>query len=286
MDFVAIDVETANANLASICQVGLARFSDGRLVDTWVSLIDPDDYFDEINVSIHGIDEAAVRGAPLWAEAFESFSPWLDNTIVVSHTPFDRAALRRSCEDNAINMKSYKWLDTSRVVRRVWPQFSRNGYGLGNVAEFLGIEFQHHDAREDARAAGEVLVRAIDESGFSLEQWMTRAHRLVGPFAVARTSDDVNQNGPLYGEVLVFTGALSMLRREAADVAARAGCEVGESVTKKTTLLVVGDQDICALNGHEKSGKHRKAEELMAKGQRIRIVGESDFQGIVDSIEA
>jgi DNA polymerase-3 subunit epsilon len=44
---------------------------------------------------------------------------------------------------------------------------------------------------------------------------------------------------------------------------------------------VVGDQDIRRLAGHEKSSKHRKAEELIRQGQRIRIVGESDFKSIV-----
>jgi DNA polymerase-3 subunit epsilon len=40
----------------------------------------------------------------------------------------------------------------------------------------------------------------------------------------------------------------------------------------------VGDQDIRVLAGQEKSSKQRKAEELRAKGQGIRILGESDFR--------
>jgi len=69
-----------------------------------------------------------------------------------------------------------------------------------------------------------------------------------------------------------------MLRAEAADAASAAGCEVDSGVTSRTTLLVVGDQDIRRLAGHEKSSKHRKAEELISEGQKIRIIGESDFQ--------
>lgn len=72
-----------------------------------------------------------------------------------------------------------------------------------------------------------------------------------------------------------------MPRREAADAAAAAGCQVDSGVTKDTTVLVVGDQDILKLAGQEKSSKHRKAEALIAKGQRIRIVGESDFQRLL-----
>lgn len=53
---------------------------------------------------------------------------------------------------------------------------------------------------------------------------------------------------------------------------------------KTTTLLVVGDQDIQKLAGHEKSSKHRKAEQLIAEGQHIRILGESDFLRLVKLI--
>jgi len=86
----------------------------------------------------------------------------------------------------------------------------------------------------------------------------------------------------LYGEVLVFTGALEIARREAADLAASIGCTVASGVTKKTTLLVVGDQDITKLAGKAKSSKHLKTEQLIAKGQEIRIIKESDFKELVN----
>ena len=56
MKFVAIDVETANADMASICQIGIARCEGGVITDEWTSYVDPEDYFDGVNVSIHGID--------------------------------------------------------------------------------------------------------------------------------------------------------------------------------------------------------------------------------------
>jgi DNA polymerase-3 subunit epsilon len=74
-----------------------------------------------------------------------------------------------------------------------------------------------------------------------------------------------------------------MPRREAADAAAAAGCRVDEGVTKHTTMLVVGDQDLKRLAGHEKSSKHTKAEMLIQKGQPIRILGEGDFMRIAAS---
>jgi len=61
MNFVAIDVETANADMASICQIGLAKVENGTLSEEWKTYVDPEDYFDGINVAIHGIDESVVK---------------------------------------------------------------------------------------------------------------------------------------------------------------------------------------------------------------------------------
>lgn len=281
MNFVVIDVETANPNFSSICQVGIAEFRDGKLFDTWESLVNPEDYFDEMNISVHGIEEHNVLNAPKWPVVHEQLFSRLNNKIVVSHTVFDRAALTRACVKNGLQPHECQWLDTARVVRRAWPEFSQKGYGLANVTKHFGIEFQHHDAKEDARAAGEILLLAVEASGLSVEQWMERVVKPISSLDSSSIARNGNVDGPLFGEKLVFTGALSMPRREAADAAASAGCEVEAGVTKQTTVLVVGDQDIHRLSGHEKSSKHRKAEELMKKGQQIRILGESDFQRLL-----
>ena len=62
--FVAVDVETANADLSTICQIGLVLFEDGKQAWKWESLVDPEDFFDGWNVMIHGITEEDVAGKP------------------------------------------------------------------------------------------------------------------------------------------------------------------------------------------------------------------------------
>jgi DNA polymerase-3 subunit epsilon len=291
MDFVVVDVETANADLSSICQIGIASFRDGVLADAWVSLVNPKDHFSAVNVSIHGIDNCQVIDAPTWKDIYPQVVSRLQSRIVVSHTPFDQHALLRACDRYSLSGCACTWLDSARVVRRTWPQFSRSGYGLSNVAAYCGIDYQAHDALEDARCAGFVLLRAIDKTGLTLEQWLDRVEQPIDfgdhgrhlnpwPEPIKR---EANPDGNLAGEVLVFTGALSIPRSKAADVAAAAGCRVEDGVTKHTTMLVVGDQDLLA--GHEKSSKHMKAEQLIGKGQQIRILGESDFMCIVSQSE-
>ena len=277
MDFVALDVETANSDLASICQIGLVDFRNGKLANSWEWLVDPEDYFDMINVSIHGIDEAAVLSKPKWPAVHPLIADIIQDRVVVSHTAFDRASLRRVSEKYHTPVDSCTWLDSARVVRRTWPECAQRGYGLADMASKLGITFQHHNALEDARAAGEILLRAVAHSGISLFDWLSRSHTRID-VNLHRVG---NPDGRLFGEAIAFTGTLSIGRREAADLASRGGCEVLDSVTKRTTLLVVGDQDIKKLAGHEKSSKQRKAEQLIAEGQRIRILGETDFKKLL-----
>jgi DNA polymerase-3 subunit epsilon len=283
MEFVAIDVETANADLSSICQIGIASFSNGELVEGWVSLINPEDYFCPVNISIHGIDEYQVKDAPTWANVLPQIAARLQDKIVVSHTPFDRLALARACDRANLTVCACTWLDSARVVRRAWPEFAKSGYGLSNVAAHFDIEYKAHDALEDARCAGLLLLRAVAATGLSPEEWLTRVTQPIYPTTQVQGSHkrDGNPDGALFGEVLVFTGSLSLPRHEAADLAAKSGCRVDDGVSKHTTMLVVGDQDMRRLAGHEKSSKHLKAEQLIGNGQSIRILGESDFLRIV-----
>lgn len=289
MDYVAVDVETANPDLASICQIGIAAFENGAVTETWETLVDPEDEFDPWNIEIHGITEADVEGAPTFAGLHAQLAERLSGRVIAHHTYFDRTAFARACDDCAAPRIGGRWLDTAAVVRRAWPeQFAQSGYGLKNVADALGITFRHHNALEDARAAGEILAAAIRDTGLTVADWLGRVKRPIDPQASAPIARLGNPEGPLCGEIVVFTGTLSMKRREAAHLASEAGCEVGQSVTQSTTLLVVGDQDIRKLAGHKKSRKRRDAEDLISLGQPIRVLTEGDFLRLIalDASEA
>lgn len=98
MDFVAIDVETANADMATICQIGLVKFKNSVPADEWKTYLDPEDHFEGINVSIHGIDEELVAGAPTFPKVIGTLRAFLENNVVVCHTHFDRVALHQAAE--------------------------------------------------------------------------------------------------------------------------------------------------------------------------------------------
>jgi DNA polymerase-3 subunit epsilon len=281
MKFVVVDVETANPQMSSVCQIGVVGFDGGRETFADSLLIDPEDYFDPFNVRLHGIEPARVVGAPTFAKSWGWIEERLRDQVVVSHSPFDRTALRRASSRYALEDVTCRWLDSLRIARRAWPDRAGEGYSLPSLATMFGIAFQHHNALEDARAAGLITLRAIADSGIDIEGWFQRcAAPIAGYRSVARAGDG---DGPLSGEVVVITGTLSIPRQEVADLVHAAGGAVDTSVTKRTTLLIVGDQDVSKLAGKDRSAKHLKAEQMISLGQPIRIVQETDLQALMGS---
>jgi len=152
------------------------------------------------------------------------------------------------------------------------------------LAERRGIPLEHHDALEDARAAAQIVLQACGDIGKDFEEILnlvqpgrTRSSRSGSSFRF-----EGNVDGPLYGETIVFTGQLRMPRREAAALAATAGCNVTNTVSQKVTMLVVGLSDRRKQMGYEKSSKHRKAEDLINQGVDIHILTEEDFMQMIE----
>ena len=168
-DYFAVDVETANQNRHSICQIGIAAFVDGKMVDAWQTLVNPSEYFHGINISIHGIRPEMVADAPCWPEVFEWAARLLDNAVVASHTAFDRGALLGACERNDLPPIAYrKWIDTCWIARKAWPELPN--HKLPTLAGHFAIVYKSHDALEDARVAGEILALALDQRQLSITE--------------------------------------------------------------------------------------------------------------------
>ena len=284
LSFNSIDVETANEDRSSICQIGIVRIEDGAIQDQWKALVNPEAEFDPWNTYIHGITEDDVRGSPTLPQLHDELRDRLNAAVIVSHTAFDRVAVARGLAKYDLDPLAATWLDSARVARRAWPdEFGKRGWGLKTIAKAFDISFRHHDALADARVAALIVLRACESSGLEIDGWLERVNHPI--FDQSKTKNAVRkpitregrEDGSLFGETVVFTGKLGLPRNQVADRAAAAGCSVRRGVTKKTTMLVVGLQNKRMLGGHEKSRKQRRAEELIRQGTDIQILSEEDF---------
>lgn len=282
--FIALDVETACSDAASICQIGIACVQPDNQIRTFSMLVNPGTRFDAFNTQLHGIGPAHVVDAASFPDALDALLPLLSRHHLVQHSNFDKQAVTAACGFCGIAIPDLRWSDSVRIARRAWPELKGNGgHGLANLKRTLNLEFQHHDAGEDARAAALVVLHAEAHLQLSFEDLIRPAAKSRHTPAIDMTGDPT---GALAGSVVAFTGALSMSRSEAAAIAARAGMSVKAGVINQTTHLVVGDQDLTLLAGHAKSSKHRKAEDMQRAGHPIRIIGESAFKILVSGAQA
>lgn len=118
MRFIAVDLETANPRMSSICQIGIVNFENGKEVAAEVRLVDPGDYFDPYCVAVHGITADQVRGHPRFSDLHGWLCQQTSGQIVACHTHFDRVALAQACGLHSLEPLPCNWLDTSKVARR------------------------------------------------------------------------------------------------------------------------------------------------------------------------
>jgi DNA polymerase-3 subunit epsilon len=96
---------------------------------------------------------------------------------------------------------------------------------------------------------------------------------------VSAPTPEADPDHPLWGKVIVFTGALSsMTRAFAHDECIRVGALPDKTVNKRTNILVVGDLDPARLvPGDLTSQKAQKAFRLLEAGQDIEVMTEHEF---------
>lgn len=169
--FIALDVETACNDKASICQIGIACVDTAGRIDCWTCYVDPEQRFDRFNTQLHGIGPDTVMGAPTFPQIWPVLHDLLYPHHLVQHSNFDKAAIAAACRAYRLPAPELSWSDSVKIARQAWPEFKGNGgHGLGHLKTALGLEFKHHDAGEDARAAAEVVLHAEAHLGSTFEQ--------------------------------------------------------------------------------------------------------------------
>lgn len=164
MNFTAIDFETANRNRDSACSVAVVEVRDGKLYDSFYTLIRPPEMrFDANNIMVHGIYPEDVRNQPTFADIWPELRARLAGKIVVAHNaPFDMGVLRACLETYHLPKPKFYYFCTVQMARRVWPQMMN--HRLDTLANHFRIDFQHHNAMDDARTCAYLAVLASQET--------------------------------------------------------------------------------------------------------------------------
>lgn len=100
---------------------------------------------------------------------------------------------------------------------------------------------------------------------------------------IVGSNNKIDKSHLFYNKTCVFTGKLSkMIRKEAMQKVADIGGHCGDTVTKETNFLILGDSYITNNINEERSRKYKRAEQLKLKGQQIEIISENNFYEIME----
>ena len=169
LNFTAIDFETANGASASPCAVGLVKVAEGKIVDTFSTLIKPpypNDWFAVGNIKVHGIKPEDVLDAPSWAEALEQMLLFFGTDDLIAHNAgFDMGVLKASTALIQYELPDLRYGCSLIMARKT---YNLESYRLNQVAYAIGHEeFDHHDALADSDACARIVIHMADRHGVS-----------------------------------------------------------------------------------------------------------------------
>jgi DNA polymerase III epsilon subunit family exonuclease len=157
-DFTAIDVETTDKDVtkAEVVEIAAVRVRDGRIVDTFDTLVRPRGRVTAGALAVHGIAPEQLAAAPSFEDVWPAFRDFCGGDVLVAHNgyEFDFRILKRL---TGATLPTY---DTLPLARSVHPTSAK----LPDLARHYGIDpGASHRALDDTRTLAGVCLRLHEE---------------------------------------------------------------------------------------------------------------------------
>lgn len=164
--YAIVDIETNGGSLrnSKITEIAIFLHNGEKVIDSFVSLIDPESHIPDYITQLTGISNDMVNGAPKFYEVAKKVVEITEDAIFVAHSVnFDYSIIRSEFRKLGYDFKREK-LCTVKLSRKLIPL--QPSYSLGNLCENLGIEIKgRHRAGGDALATVELFERLIALDG-------------------------------------------------------------------------------------------------------------------------
>ena len=291
LDFIVFDIEATGINCQSdeICEIAALKVRDGDVVDTFEQFVYIDGDMPRAAKAVNHISKEMLEDAPHMTAALSAFLGFIGtDAILVGHNinAYDLPFIERVSGLCGLEFTYSRAVDILPLARRAWP--NRGTYSMDSLRTTLELDADGaHRALKDCQdeldvymairgdvAAGKASIAekkrasAGSHAAFS-SKWQRRKAK---EFTTDITEFD--HGHPIFGKFVVISGNITGHSYD--DCMQRVkdlGGEPQDNVTRKTNYLVVGED--------HGNGKLAKAEEYMAAGQDIRIIGGDEFLGLV-----
>ena len=166
LDFVVVDVEATGAKTPPnrLIELGAYRIRRGRIVDKFLSLVNPEIPIPRFVASLTGISNEMVRRAPVFAELAPQWLDFVSDSVLVAHNaPFDTSFLNHEISRVYPGHRMVNpHLCTVRLSRRALPDLSN--HRLDTIASHFSIPISsRHRAGSDALATAEIFLLLLTE---------------------------------------------------------------------------------------------------------------------------
>lgn len=190
-NYVALDLETTGLNPAidRIIEIGMARVSDGKVVQTYAQLIHPGRPVSERITELTGITEDMLSGQPTIAEVIDDIIEFIADGPILGHNIiFDYSFLKKAAV-NAGKVIPSLGIDTLKIARRVMPEIEHKR--LDFLCEHFSIDMGHsHRALDDAISASRLFEKMYEikpeDSGFTFPGELVYAVKKDSPITAAQ----------------------------------------------------------------------------------------------------
>ena len=162
--YAVVDVETTGGkyNEEGITEIAIYKFDGNKIVDQFISLINPERPIQPFVVQLTGINEKMLRNAPKFYEIAKRVIEITENSTLVAHNAnFDYRML--CTEFNRLGFTYERpTLCTVSLSKKLIPE--QGSYKLGKLVRALGIPLSdRHRAAGDARATVKLLKLLLDK---------------------------------------------------------------------------------------------------------------------------
>lgn len=160
--YAIIDIETDGGSLKSskITEIAIFLHDGEKVVDSFITLIDPESHIPPFITQLTGISNDMVVGAPKFYEVAKQIIEITKGAIFVAHSVnFDYTIIRNEFRKLGFDFTRDK-LCTVKLSRKLIPL--QPSYSLGKLADSLGIEINgRHRAGGDAEATVKLFEMLI-----------------------------------------------------------------------------------------------------------------------------
>lgn len=163
MRYVCFDVETPNMKNDRMSAIGICIVEDGKIVNEYYSLVNPEQHFDPFNIALTHITPAMAAEAPAFGELWNTLGPVMGSGLLVAHNAqFDMSVLSKCMRDYGIPCDgTTNYACTCRMGKRLLPKLEN--HRLDTMCRELNIPLDHHNALSDARACAQILIHYIEQ---------------------------------------------------------------------------------------------------------------------------